>query len=141
MQELLSALVLWLSTNADLPASFEHPRIERVSGARMVEVRRERVGASMPGPAVHALYDDVSRTIYLGEDWSADSPAHLSILVHELAHHLQNVAGARYPCAAAREKPAYRAQARWLEQLDTDLSREFGIDAMTLLLRTGCLPP
>ena len=50
----------------------------------------------------------------------------------------RNVAGLAYDCAEAREKPAYQAQARWLELFDTSLEQEFELDAMTLLVRSNC---
>jgi hypothetical protein len=59
--------------------------------------------------------------------------------VHELVHHLQNVAGIPSACAEAREKPAYQAQERWLQLFGTSLAEEFQIDAMTILVRTNCM--
>jgi hypothetical protein len=77
---LLTAIVLWLSTNCDLPATFEHPKIERVRQTEMV-VRRhgsaDRSAFTSPevelqaGRQVVASYDDDHRTIYLAEDWTA----------------------------------------------------------------------
>ena len=89
--------------------------------------------------AFHALYDDLDRTIYLPDDWTAASPAQVSLLVHELVHHLQNVGALRHDCAAERERVAYQAQARWLELVGTSLEEAFGIDPMTLLVRTSCM--
>lgn len=54
-------------------------------------------------------------------------------------HHLQNAADQVHACPGAREKPAYEAQDRWLEQFGTSLSGEFGLDPMTLLVRTSCM--
>jgi hypothetical protein len=58
--------------------------------------------------------------------------------VHELTH-LQNAAGLSDDCPEAREAPAHRAQARWLELFGTSLADEFGLDATTILLRTRCM--
>lgn len=153
MQALLTVLVTWLSVNLGLPAIYEHPRIEIVPPARMAEVRYSRLGARLPdrvaaeagrlaspevGHDVFAIYDDLSRTIYLPENWSGKTPAEISLLVHELVHHLQNVGGLKYDCAAAREKPAYRAQASWLELFGKNLADEFDLDPMTVLVRTNC---
>ena len=154
MQELLTVIVTWLAVGFGLPAVYEHPKVEFASAAEMVEVRASRVAASGPGRTVvlgghaatadfvhdvEAIYDDESRTIYLPEGWTGATPADVSVLVHEMVHHLQNVAGLTYGCAGEREKPAYRAQARWLELFDTTLADEFGIDPMTLLVRTNCM--
>jgi hypothetical protein len=154
MQELLTVIVTWLSINFGLPPVYEHPRVEFVSAATMADVRysrlasnrQERVAAEAGhatqtkfGHDVHAIYDDLSRTIYLPEGWTGETPAEVSVLVHELVHHLQNVAVLKYDCSEAREKPAYQAQARWLELFDKNLAEEFEIDEMTVLVRTNCM--
>jgi hypothetical protein len=43
-----------------------------------------------------------------------------------------------FACPGKREKDAYRAQRAWLELFDRTLEGEFGIDPMTLLVRTSC---
>ena len=153
MQVLLTVLVTWLSANFGLPAISEHPRIEIVPPAKMAEVRYSRLEATrsdrvaaetgrlaLPevGHDVFAIYDDLSRTIYLPKNWTGKTPAEVSVLVHELVHHLQNVGGLKYDCAEAREKPAYRAQSGWLELFGKNLGEEFDLDPMTVLVRTNC---
>jgi hypothetical protein len=44
----------------------------------------------------------------------------------------------KYECAEARERPAFVAQARWLELFGQTLESEFSMDGMTLLVRTTC---
>jgi hypothetical protein len=154
MQTLLTVIVTWLSINFGMPAIYEHPRVEFISAAKMAEVRYSRLASIRPdrvaveagrsappefGHGVHAIYDDRGRTIYLPEGWSGATPAEVSMLVHELVHHIQNAGGLKYDCPPAREKPAYRAQARWLELFGTSLADEFAIDAMTILVRTSCM--
>src|SRR3546814_1690498 len=73
------------------------------------------------------MYDEPSRTIYLPEGWAADSPIDVSMLVHELVHHLQHAGGLEYDCPEAQDRHAYQAQERWLNLFDTSLSDEFGI--------------
>jgi len=75
--------------------------------------RRLRNGSAsdLPGAGeVVAVYNDDAQTIYLAKGWTGATPAELSILVHEMVHHLQHVAGMRFACAEAREKLAYEAQ-------------------------------
>ncbi len=38
---------------------------------------------------VVGVYNDESKTIYLSDKWKGRTPAELSILVHEIVHHLQ----------------------------------------------------
>ncbi|HEX9811760.1 MAG TPA: DUF6647 family protein [Burkholderiales bacterium] len=154
MQTLLTAIVTWLSFNSALPATYDHPRIERVPQAQMIAMRLHAESPGSPGSVANglgqtgdsgsghdlvALYDNRSRTIYLREDWTGATPAELSVLVHEMVHHLQNVAALKYDCAEAREKPAYDAQKKWLALFGRNLEKEFTLDAFTLLLRTNCM--
>jgi hypothetical protein len=154
MQELLAVLVTWISVATGMPAVDDHPRVVRASSAEMIALRLDRAAPELArnaevqvavtaSPAhhadLHAVYDDQTQTIYLEHGWTGATPAESSILVHELVHHLQNVAGLTYACAEAREKPAYQAQARWLELFDTSLEQEFELDPMTLLVRSNCM--
>ena len=84
-------------------------------------------------------YADITQTIYLDEQWSASSMANVSLLVHEMAHHLQATSNITFACAAEREQVAYEAQALWLEKTGLDLNTTFELDLMTPLLRTRCM--
>ena len=154
MEPLLTTIVLWLAINFSLTASNEHPRVEFVPPAKMAEVRYSRLaavrtdrfaseaGRSAPpevGQDVYAIYDDLSRTVYLLEHWNITSPADVSVLVHEMVHHLQNVAGEKFLCPQEREKDAYKAQRAWLALFDRTIEQEFEIDPLTVLVRTNCL--
>lgn len=153
METLLTVLVTWLSINFGLPANYDHPRIEVVPPARMAAVRyrglasdraaRSAAEAGRSAPAdlgldVYALYDDSKRVIYLHENWKGSTPADVSLLVHELVHHLQNAAGTRFLCPQEREKDAYEAQKKWLAQFGRTLEQDFDIDGLTVLVRTNC---
>lgn len=151
---LLTQITKWLIENFDLAPAREHPRVELVSPARMAAVRfrglapdrpanvAAEVGRSSPpefGLDVYALYDNQNRVIYLHQNWTDANPADVSVLVHEMVHHLQNAAGAKFTCPQEREKDAYRAQRQWLALSGRTLEDEFEIDPMTVLVRTNCL--
>jgi len=149
MNALLAALVLWLASNFDLPASYQHPRIEFAPAARISALRYGGLTEGQPnGPAsapsdagrreVVAVYDDATRTIYLPDGWTGTIPAELSVLVHELVHHLQNAGKQKFECPREREKLAYEAQERWLKLFGRDLLGEFEIDPFTRLVITSC---
>jgi len=152
-QALLSEIVTWLSTNDDLPAIHDHPRIEFASQRKLAAMRyknmlpeqwhedseRDPAMQAVPAHNVVAIYNDRVRTIFLPDAWTGATPAELSVLVHEMVHHLQNLAGLTYECPAAREKPAYLAQDQWLKLHGLDLETEFEIDRFTLMVSSACL--
>ena len=153
MEALLTEIAAWLSTNFDLPGTEDQPRVEFASPAKLAAMRYTGMlpgqwrEDSIRGPAMHAaqarevvaLYNDTMRTIFLSDSWTGTTPAEQSVLVHEMVHHLQNLAGLKYDCPAAREKPAYLAQDRWLGLHGLDLETEFGIDKFTLVVSSACL--
>ena len=139
MNALLTAIVTWLSVNFGLPAIHDHPTIELLPAAQIAEIHYGS-SDSQNRREVIASYDDATRTIFLAEGWTGQTPADLSILVHEMVHHLQDVGGRQYVCPASREKLAYAAQDAWLGLFGQNLLAEFELDRMTLKLTTQCMP-
>jgi len=153
MEALLTAIVIWISANNWLPATFDHPHIERVPSIEMATLRykgllssrqREVTVIQAQESSIEkmrdtvALYNDQTKTIYLSDKWAGRTPAELSILVHEMVHHLQNEAGKNYECPAEREKLAYEVQDKWLGLFGRNLEGEFEINGLALLVSTSC---
>jgi len=137
MDALMTAIVTWLSVNFGMPAIYDHPNIVLMPQA---EVTMLRYGTNQlqDGRAVIAVYNDARHSVAMVDTWNGRTAAELSVLVHEMVHHLQNRAALTYPCPAARERLAYAAQEKWLGQFGSNLEKEFGIDPMTLKLVTSC---
>ena len=149
-QALLTAIENWVESQFDLPAIHEHPTIEFVLPGKMTSLRFKG-SSSDPGaqvapndPASSAQYDtiaiyhDATRTIYLPEGWTGGTPAEVSVLVHEVVHHFQNVLGLKYECPQEREKLAYIAQDRWLGLFGHSLADDFALDPFSLLVKATC---
>ena len=149
----LKAVIAWLSSEFGLPSVEESPAIAFASARRMIGLRYRDVPSDRwssdsddphldtpgEGSDVLALYDDEARMIFLPEGWSGKTPSELSMLVHEMVHHIQNMAGLKFACPEEREKMAFEAQERWLALFGRTLQTEFGLDPFTLLVRTNCL--
>ena len=149
-QALLTAMETWVSSQFDLPAIHEHPRTEFAPPAKIASLRFTDL-LSDPGAQVEpnnrassaqhdtiAVYYDATRTIYLPEGWSGSTPAELSVLVHEMVHHFQNMLGLKHECPQEREKLAYIAQDRWLSQFGHNLADDFALDPFSLFVKTTC---
>jgi hypothetical protein len=149
-QALLTAIETWVSSQFDLPAIDEHPRIEFAPPAKIASLRftdllsdpkaqvERNNRASSAQEDTIAAYDDATRTIYLPEGWTGGTPAELSVLVHEVVHHFQNVLRLKYECPQEREKLAYIAQDRWLGLFGHSLSDDFALDPFSLFVKTTC---
>lgn len=146
MNALLTMIVFWLSTEFGLPAIYEHPRVEFVPPAKIASLyyrgfasrRLEAAPRVSSQRVIVSVYDDATKTIYLPEGWTGTTPAELSILVHEMVHHLQNLGKLKFACPQEREQLAYKAQERWLSLFGGSLLHDFEIDRLTLLVTTRC---
>jgi hypothetical protein len=149
---LLVDIVTWLAAKAGMPAHYELPRVELMPVDQLAGKRSKRFSAvtqkdASNYTAVHAathrevmaVYNDKTRTIFLADTWTGRTPVEVSILVHEMVHHLQSLGNLKYECLGAREKPAYLAQDQWLRQFGLSLEQVFEIDAFTLLVVSACL--
>ncbi len=137
MTALLTAIVIWLSANFELPRDLDHPSIKFMSSHQISDLRYKDIPVESRRPVV-AIYDNANKTIILPDTWTGKNSTELSILVHEMVHHLQNSNKSKFTCAQEREKLAFIAQEKWLNLFNTNLQHEFGIDALTLLVSTNC---
>ena len=144
MEALLTAIVVWLSANFALPANLNHPSIKFVSAAEMIaplnknQMQRTDVSASEISSDIVSLYSNESKTIFLLNGWEGKTADELSILVHEMVHHLQNVGQLRFACPEEREELAYKAQESWLHLFGRDLEHDFQMDDFTILVKSKC---
>lgn len=143
----MRVIVNWLADNFELPRDYSYPNIRREPAWKVTALRHtgllldspQPIAALLPGQReVVAAYDPETKAILLPERWSGSTPTELSILVHEMVHHLQYVAGNKYACVEAREGLAYAAQDKWLHLFKRDLAKDFEIDGFTLLVITSC---
>jgi uncharacterized protein DUF6647 len=146
---LLAEISSWLTENFDLSVVGNQPTVKLVPPAHIGALRyRNFVNPQTYVPAADrapgeietvAVYDNVTETIYLPQGWTGRTPTELSVLVHEMVHHLQKQGNLKYNCPQQRERLAFVAQARWLERHGLTLEDEFGINPFTLLVRTNCI--
>src|SRR5262245_14179747 len=103
---LLTAIMTWISANFELPPDYNHPSIKLVPAVQITFLRykaftpaqreilsvQAETGQSSNSRQVVAIYDDLTKTIFLPDTWKGETAAELSVLVHEIVHHLQNSA-------------------------------------------------
>jgi len=148
---LLAPIAIWLAKEFALPAIERYPEVELLPAAAITALRYKGLSPHAPdktvsdsGPATPqanetiAIYSDHAETIYLADGWSGRTPADLSVLVHEMVHHFQNVLGLKHECPQEREKLAYAAQERWLALFGHSLEQDFELDGFSLLGKTRC---
>lgn len=134
----LDFTVLWLDSQYQLGIPVSHPDIIALPQDELV-ARRYGQGTLAAHGDIVALYDKEAQAILVSNDWTGGSLAELSILVHEMVHHLQDQSGTIFACPAQKEKLAYRAQNEWLKLFGEDLEGAFGIDPALILVATTCV--
>jgi hypothetical protein len=108
---LLAPIAIWLSEEFALPSIKRYPEVELLPSVEITALRYKGLSPHAPdkttsdsGPATPqanetiAIYSDHAETIYLADGWSGRTPADLSVLVHEMVHHFQNVLGLKHEC-------------------------------------------
>jgi hypothetical protein len=153
MDALLTTIVLWLSVNFNLPGTFDLPKVEFARPVEITFLRYQAFTAEAQRQVLAsqaadnttsgrreavAVYDARRNRILLPYGWTGQSPAEVSVVVHEMVHHLQHKAGTKFACPAEREQTAYEAQEKWLGLFGMSLQSEFEIDAFTLKVSTNC---
>lgn len=139
---LLEALAIWVGAKLGQPVPASLPRLV-FKPADQVAVLRFRQYASeivqqQDRPNIISIYDSREHIIYLRDSWSGATAADLSVLVHELVHHFQEMHQTKFECDAAREAKAFELQEKWLRLFGESLEEDFQIDPFTLLVRTSC---
>ncbi|CAD5255174.1 conserved hypothetical protein [Bosea sp. 62] len=139
---LLEALAIWVGAKLGQPVPASLPRLvfkraDQVAVLRFKQYASEIV-TQRAQPTIISIYDSRENTIYLRDTWSGATAADLSVLVHELVHHFQEVHQAKFECDAAREAAAFELQEKWLRLFGESLEEDFQIDPFTLLVRTSC---
>ena len=140
MEQLMFALMAWIGAATGLPPAEDLPRLVFNTPQELQMLHypgatyREDDGA----PQAVALYNLEEGIIHLAQGWDVRDPVDLSVLVHELVHHMQASADVGYPCRGAMEKVAYDAQIDFLASMDIDLFEAMEINRLFYTILTSC---
>jgi hypothetical protein len=139
---LLEGLAIWVGAKLGQPVPASLPRLVFKPADQVAVLRFRQYASEMVQqqalPTIISIYDARENTIYLRDTWNGATAADLSVLVHELVHHFQEVHQTKFECDAAREAKAFELQETWLRLFGESLEGEFQIDPFTLLVRTSC---
>ena len=139
LHELTAAVAEWVAAELRVAPPARLPRLEFVDAARLRALRYGDRASTLAAPLeVVALYDDRAGAVLLHEGWTGTTPAEMSVLVHEMVHHVQNEEGRVYECERAREAEAYELQDRWLRLYGESLESAFELNGLAMLILTRC---
>ncbi|QEL24823.1 hypothetical protein FQV39_21220 [Bosea sp. F3-2] len=139
---LLEAIAIWVGAKLEQPVPASLPRLVfepagQIAASRLKQYASEII-QQQGRPSIISIYDSREKIIYLTDAWTGATAADLSVLVHELVHHFQEMHQTKFECDAAHEAKAFELQEKWLRLFGLSLEGEFQIDPFTLLVRTSC---
>jgi hypothetical protein len=139
LDALTAAVSGWTAERMGLSLPAALPRIVLQTPEEMARLRARGAPAfhRSGGPPL-ALYARDGATILLPSGWTGGDAVEVSVLVHEIVHHLQATSGRPAACPAAAEAEAFAVQAEWLQLFGGDLGRDLGIDGLYLTLLGAC---
>lgn len=145
----MASVVRWISAASVLPSTVRFPEINIIPLETIASHRRSLAGPGLQEESrgavadgdgdILAFYDRNKATIYHGNNWTGDNPVEMSILVHEMVHHMEAMAEIRGYAESGGERLAYALQDRWLKAHGTDLKTAFGIDPFSVTTLTEWL--
>jgi len=144
MEQLLRALMVWASAQTGLPMTDELPEIRITNRCEIERIFYSDMSKSCEDTAlrIQAIYDPRVARMLLPETWSEKNIYDISMLVHEVVHHLQAKNGQTPETVGCTgrdiEKPAYDAQIAWLEAAGLDAFETMGINGLAYRLLTIC---
>lgn len=136
LDALLRAVTVWVASELELPVPPTLPTVVFTSPRSMVEMRYGM--AANDQLRVTALYHARTQRIFLADDWTGETQKELSVLVHEMVHHVEAQAGVQFICPNQRERSAYQLQERWLAQFGIDFLSTFNTDRRRLARNISC---
>jgi hypothetical protein len=147
MEKLVLALMVWASAQTGLPVPEDMPEVRTVDRCEIERLyfddAARKCGNASGG--VQAIYDHRASRMLLPDTWSPENIYDISMLVHELVHHLQAEAGKTPETVSCvgrdLEKPAYDAQIAFLEAAGLDPLAVMGINGLAYKLLTLCEEP
>lgn len=143
METLLTALMVWASAQTGLPVPDSFPTIRMTDRCEIVQMYSGNdASCDDDGPRAVAIYDPAIKTMYLPQEWQPDNLYHVSMLLHELVHHMQTEAGINFDTVTCPgkeiEQPAYDAQIAFLEGAGVDAMETMGINRLAYIFVTIC---
>jgi hypothetical protein len=140
LDSLVAALTVWAADALGLATPVTAPAVAFTDRGRMGRMLRPDAAASAVSTEVEALYDPAARVIHLPHGWRGATAAEVSVLAHEVVHHLQTISGRRFACPQERERDAYALQARWLARFGGSLEQDLDLEPIYVLVTSHCGP-
>ena len=150
MKEIITALMLWISNQTGWPIP-DHPNITYIQNGKEFFLlshdcdkkpdQKICIGYDGDESNILALYNHLTKTIYLNKEFWWASVRDQSILLHELVHHMQYSRDSEFyrkQCKGDIEKEAYDLQEIWLKERGRTLYDTIELGPLFRYILTRC---
>lgn len=131
--DLVAPLLRWIGDHTDYDITQSLAAPPRISFCETGQIIHYEDRDVIVETGLRAAYDLTHQQIFLVRPWSAQDTFDLSVLLHELIHHVQ-LQNRSWDCIGAPEWEAYKLQEKWLKAHDID--PEF--DWLTIYMMSRC---
>ena len=145
MHSLLLALNIFISTHTDYPIVNEYPKVIMLSQQEMhwkyynckgeAKYMEPNCRRSYDKFTAIGLYDSYNQVIYISKEFKRKNPRWVtnSVILHELVHYLQDLAGVLKDssiCRGLKEVKAYRLQQKYLEEKQINFYKSINVNEL-----------
>ena len=145
MHSLLLALNIFISTHTDYPIVNEYPEVIILSQQEMhwkyynckgeAKYMEPNCRRSYDKFTAIGLYDSYNQVIYISKEFKRKNPRWVtnSVILHELVHYLQDLAGVLKDssiCRGLKEVKAYRLQQKYLEEKQINFYKSINVNEL-----------
>lgn len=144
MPELIAALMVWAHALTGLPVPAEMPTVVKTEPCEIQKIHSPGAECVTDDKSMRpvALYLHERGTILLPKDWDANDLGDVSMLLHEIVHHMQHKSGLtidNVACVGLQlERPAYEVQIAFLEAAGVDPWETMGLNEVMYWFITDC---
>tara|TARA_Y100000748_G_C15325762_1_gene421966 strand:- start:305 stop:730 length:426 start_codon:yes stop_codon:yes gene_type:complete len=111
MKEIITALLIWIGANTTYNVDVPLPNVYFMDQTQMNHLyykHHEPIGE------LHGFYNLEKDFIVLRDTWDRRDAWHLSVLLHELIHYVQDMNNIQYECNMEMEKDSWPLQKKYL---------------------------
>jgi len=153
MKELVLSLMIWIGGQTGFPVP-EPPTISTKTTKEFVyflndcdNLEKKDKAVCVPtdqkSREILALYNHITKEIYLPSYFNKNNMGHKAILLHELVHHMQYLSGynKKVYCIPMLEKQAYDLMDLWLVENNAVMPEDLKIGPLLRFTITTCEVP
>ncbi len=135
MQEILTALLIWIGANTYFNTNHDVPQVIFLPQGQLNQMYYKDLPHD--GNTLHGLYHTETDTIYLPDTWDRRDPWAMGVLLHEVLHYLQDQNKMEFKCTNEMERDVWPIQQQYLKKVH---NFDWDYDELWYMVISTCNP-